>query len=215
MTDIAQRTADERLARLSSVGGFARGAVWNALGRGLPILVAIAVTPVLIGQLGVDRWGLFSLALGVLGTFGILDLGVSAALTRALAERIGTPEEAKAPTLAATAFALVLALSGAGAVGGFLGAPWCVDRLLHVPADLRPDTVMAFRLLALSAPLVVLGAALWGVLAAYQRFRAANLTGIPLAAMYYLGPMLVLALHVSLTAAVLAIVVVRLVPVCW
>jgi len=205
----AMPTAEERVARLSSLRGFTGGTLWNLLGRGAPVLVAIAATPVLIGQLGVDRWALFALAISVVGTFGLLDLGISAALTRALAERIGTPQEARAPALAATGLALVLALGAAGGTAGFAAAPWCVDRLLHVPLALRPDTVLAFRILALSGPLVVANAALWGMLAAYQRFRAANLLGIPVGVLYYVAPMLMLAWRDSLAAAVFAVVAVR------
>ena len=66
------------------------GVAWNAAGRGLPLLLALVLTPVLVGQLGTERWGLFTLALAMVGVFGVYDLGVGQALTRALAERIGT-----------------------------------------------------------------------------------------------------------------------------
>ena len=63
-----------------------------------------------------------------------------------------------------------------------------MDRLLQVPPALQPQAIGAMRVLAAAAPLVVLNAALWGVLAAYQRFRAANLVTIPVNIFYYLGP---------------------------
>ncbi|MBD0274078.1 MAG: hypothetical protein ICV73_19385, partial [Acetobacteraceae bacterium] len=46
------------------------GAAWNAAGRGLPLLLALLLTPVLVGQLGTERWGLFTLALAMVGVFG-------------------------------------------------------------------------------------------------------------------------------------------------
>jgi O-antigen/teichoic acid export membrane protein len=64
--------------------------------------------------------------------------------------------------------------------------------------------------LTAAAPLVVVNAALWGVLAAQQRFRAANLATIPVAVLYYLGPVLVLTVRDSLTAVMLALVACRL-----
>ena len=41
----------------------AAGVAWNAAGRGLPLLLALLLTPVLIGQLGREWCGLFTLAL--------------------------------------------------------------------------------------------------------------------------------------------------------
>jgi O-antigen/teichoic acid export membrane protein len=66
------------------------------------------------------------------------------------------------------------------------------------------------RVLVAAAPLVVANAALWGVLAAHQRFRAANLVTIPVSIFYYLGPVLVLSVWDSLVGAMLALVGCRL-----
>ncbi|MHB0725863.1 hypothetical protein ACX4MZ_00605, partial [Roseomonas mucosa] len=44
---------------------FLAGAGWNALGRGLPLLLALVLTPILLSQMGVERWGIFTLALSL------------------------------------------------------------------------------------------------------------------------------------------------------
>lgn len=191
------------------------GVLWNAAGRGLPLLLALALTPVLIGQLGVERWGLFTLALAMVGVFGVFDFGVGQALTRALSERLGQAGddpgrmvEATELVVAALAALLLVSLGVAGIVW------WCVpvlvERVLLVPAALQPQAVSAMRVLTATAPLVVANAALWGVLAAHQRFRAANLATIPVSLFYYLGPVLVLLMWDDLTAVMLALVACRL-----
>jgi O-antigen/teichoic acid export membrane protein len=58
------------------------GIFWNGLGRGLPLLLALVITPFLVAALGVERWGLFTLALALIGIFGVFDLGLGMALTR-------------------------------------------------------------------------------------------------------------------------------------
>ncbi|GGG16216.1 putative O-antigen transporter [Caldovatus sediminis] len=188
------------------------GAAWNAAGRGLPLLLALLVTPVLLGQLGIERWGLFTLALGLVGVFGVFDLGVGPALTRALAERLGAGGGARAgeAELVAAAVLVLAAISLTGAALLWWAMPALVGRVLNVPPALQAEAVRAFRLLVLAAPLVVVNAALWGVLAAHQRFRAANLVSIPVGAFYYLGPMLALLVWDSLVAVVLALVACRL-----
>jgi len=202
MTDPA--AAGARTRRLVS------GAGWNMLGRGLPLLVALALTPPLVAALGIERWGLFTLALGLVGVFGVFDLGLGAALTRTLAERIGRGERAGEGALVASALALLLALSVVLAAGLWLAVPALVQRGLNVPTELHGEAVAGLRVLAAAAPLVVVNAALWGVLAAHQRFRAANLAAMPVAVLYYLGPLLVLLVWDSLAGVMLALVGARL-----
>jgi len=195
----------------SRVGGrrLVSGALWNALGRGLPLLLALALTPVLVGQLGIERWGLFTLALALVGVFGMLDLGVGPALTRALSERIGAGVREGEGALVASALAALVGISAVFAALAWWGVRPLVESVLNVPPALVEEAVGAMRVLVAAAPLVVANAALWGVLAAHQRFRAANLVTIPVSVFYYLGPVLVLAVWNSLIGAMLALVACR------
>jgi O-antigen/teichoic acid export membrane protein len=206
MAQVMAETAERR----ASGGRLLSGMLWNAAGRGLPLLLALALTPVLVQQMGLERWGFFTLALALVGVFGVFDLGVGAALTRALAERIGRGAEADASDLAGAAVTALVLLSAAIAAAAFAAAPFLVERVLNTPPALQAEAVAALRVLCLAAPLVVVNAALWGILAAYQRFRAANLVTIPVAAMYYLGPVLVLLAWQSLVGVMLALVACRL-----
>ena len=88
--------------------------------------------------------------------------------------------------------------------------PALVERVLLVPPALQEQAIGGLRVLAAAAPLVVVNAALWGVLAAHRRFREANLVTIPVSIFYYLGPVLVLLVWDSLAAVMLALVACRL-----
>lgn len=202
-------TGDTAEAR-AGVGRLVSGLIWNALGRGLPLLLALVLTPVLVAQMGLERWGLFTLALALVGVFGILDLGIGPALTRALSERMAEGRSEEAGRLVGTALLALGGLATLGAALVFLLVPALVGRVLNVPPALEAEAVLAFRILALAAPLVTANAALWGVLAAHQRFRAANLVTIPVSAMYYLGPVLVLMAWRSLVGVMLVLVACRL-----
>jgi O-antigen/teichoic acid export membrane protein len=206
---MAQVMADSAEQRASG-GRLLSGTLWNAAGRGLPLLLALALTPVLVHQMGIERWGLFTLALALVGVFGVFDLGVGAALTRALAARIGAGEREGAADLAGAAITALALLSAVVALGAFAFVPLLVERVLNTPAALQTEAVAAFRLLCLAAPLVVVNAALWGALAAHQRFREANLVTIPVAIFYYVGPALVLLVWQSLVGVILALLACRL-----
>lgn len=202
MADAAEQRA--------SGGRLLSGTLWNAAGRGLPLLLALALTPVLVQQMGLDRWGLFTLALALVGVFGVFDLGVGAALTRALSARIGAGETEGAAELAGAAITALFLLSTVVAALAFGAMPLLVADVLNTPPALQGEAVAAFRLLCAAAPLVVVNAALWGALAAHQRFREANLVTIPVAIMYYLGPVLVLMVWQSLVGVILVLLLCRL-----
>jgi len=201
--------ADQATQR-ASAGRLLSGTIWNALGRGLPLLLALALTPVLVHQMGIERWGLFTLALSLVGVFGVFDLGLGAALTRALASRIGTEAQAGSADLAGAAMTALVLVGAALALAASFGVPFLVTRLLNTPPELQAEAVTAFTLLCLAVPLVVLNAALWGALAAHQRFRAANLVTIPVSAFYYLGPVITLWLWQSLVGVILVLLAARL-----
>jgi O-antigen/teichoic acid export membrane protein len=205
MAHAMAETAEQR----ASGGRLLAGTLWNAAGRGLPLLLALALTPVLVHQMGIERWGLFTLALALVGVFGVFDLGVGAALTRALAARIGSGATRDATELAGAALSALLLVSTAIAAAAFAAVPFVVERLLNTPPDLQAEAVAAFRLLCLAAPLVVVNAAQWGARAAHQRFREANLVTMPVATFYYLGPVLVLLVWQSLVGVILALLACR------
>jgi O-antigen/teichoic acid export membrane protein len=206
MAQVMAETAEQR----ASGGRLLSGTLWNAVGRGLPLLLALALTPLLVHQMGIERWGLFTLALALVGVFGVFDLGLGAALTRALSTRIGSGERAGAAELAGAAMTALVLVGGVVAALAFGFVPFLVERLLNTPPELQAEAVAAFRLLCLALPLVVLNAALWGALAAHQRFREANLVAMPVAAFYYVGPALVLFAWQSLVGVILVLLAARL-----
>jgi O-antigen/teichoic acid export membrane protein len=67
MAEAQESTSAERAGGRRLVSGI----LWNGLGRGLPLLLALVITPFLVAQLGVERWGLFTLALALIGIFGV------------------------------------------------------------------------------------------------------------------------------------------------
>ncbi|MFT9257882.1 MAG: flippase [Acetobacter sp.] len=197
-------------ARLTRMQTVLFNAGWNMLGRIGPVAVALIVTPFLILRLGLDRWGVLTIALSLVGTFGIFDFGLGRALTRAVAEHIADGREAESANLTLTG---ILVLGLFGLVGGGCAA-LCV-RLwvyhgLKIPPELQHQTVLAMWVLCATAPLVMINAAMWGVMSAYQAFRTANLLNVPISVMYYLGPLLILHVWDSLVGVMFMLALCRL-----
>lgn len=202
-------TADE-VHGLTSSRTVAASAMWNLLGRLGPLLIAVLVTPMLVRMLGPSRWGVFTIALSLVGIFSIFDFGIGRSLTRSIAELLVDNKREEAASIARSGIA---ALTLFGTIGGALFASaarlW-VDHGLHIPPAVHEQVLRSVYVLCLSAPVVLLSSALWGILSAFQQFRAANLANIPVSAMYYLGPLLVLRFVDSLVAVITVLVLCRI-----
>lgn len=176
----------------------ARNTLWNLLGQGAPLLVAIVAIPILIHSLGTDRFGVLTLAWVVIGYFSLFDLGLGRALTQLVARRFGTEEAEGTPALVWTALALMFALGCVGALVLAGLTPWLVTTALKIPAPLQAESQHAFLILAASIPVVISTTGLRGVLEAHQRFGLSNAVRIPSGFFTYLGPVLVLPFTKSL-----------------
>jgi O-antigen/teichoic acid export membrane protein len=198
-------------ATLTSGRLLARNAVWNLLGLFSPIVVAIVCLPILKTTLGIERLGIIGLAWAIIGYFGFFDLGLSRALTKLVAEKLGAQRLEEIPGMIWTSLFLMGGLGVISAVVAFLLVPWLVQSPLKIPVELRAETRQAFYWICLSIPIVIVTAGLRGVLEALQRFRLATAIRIPMGIFSYLGPVLILPFSHSLVAVMAVLVLGRVI----
>jgi O-antigen/teichoic acid export membrane protein len=200
--------------QLTSGRLLARNTIWNLIGSGAPLIVAVVCIPILIRELGKDRFGVLALAWALIGYASLFDLGLGRALTQLVAKKLGAGNEHEVPALVWTSLLLMLALGVVGATVIVLVSPWLVHDVLKIPEALRSESLRAFYLLGLSVPVVVVTAALRGLLEAHQRFMLVNALRIPLGVFTFVGPLLVLPFSRSL-APVVGILVATRVAICF
>lgn len=196
-------------ARLTSGTLLARNAYINLLGQAAPIIVAIFAIPLLIKDMGLERFGVLTLAWVVMGYFGFFDFGLGRATTKFVAEYHARDEMEALPKLIWSSMLVHVFL---GLLGGALLAlltPWLTQSILNIPSSLLTETKIAFYLLAASVPLIVITAALRGVLEGIQRFDLVNIIKVPASILNYLGPLPILIFVDSLIAVVGFLVVSR------
>lgn len=202
---------EEKTRSYLGTGLLTRNTILNLLGQAAPLLVAIVAIPVLIPRIGTERFGLLVLAWVVLGYFSLFDLGLGRSLTQVVADRLGRGLDEEVPSLARTGLFM---MAGVGVAGGallFLLSPVLTRQVLNVPVALQQETLLAFRLLALGVPFVVLTAGHRGLLEAVQWFGWVNAVRVPQGVLTYLAPITVLPFSRSLVAMVASLVVVRVV----
>lgn len=210
-TATSQENGTTQAAVLTSGRLLAGNAVWNLLGICSPVLVAIVCVPILKRDLGTDRLGIISLAWIIIGYFGLFDLGLSRALTKLVAEKLGQERTDQVPSLVWTSLVIMGGIGAVGVVAALLLSHWLVAGPLRIPPELRHETLVSFDWLSFSIPVIVVTAGLRGVLEALQRFRLATAIRVPMGIFTYLGPALVLPFSHSLVPIVATLVVGRFV----
>lgn len=139
------------------------------------MVIALFAIPLLIKGLGTDRFGVLTLAWVIVGYFSLFDFGLGRALTKIVAEKLGSGRKEDIPAVVWTTLLLMIAFGLLGAILLAAFAHWLVDGVLKVPDILKSETVNTFYLLAFSIPIVISTAGLRGVIEAQQRFELVNI----------------------------------------
>jgi O-antigen/teichoic acid export membrane protein len=155
----------------------ARNSVWNLLGYGLPLVVALAVIPVLTRELGPARFGVLALA-GVVVAL-VAEVGFWRAVAKFGAEAVAQGDGPRLGRVVRTTAFAQLALGLLGGVALWLAADWVALQVVSEPRH-QAETAGVARVLALMLPLVTLGAGFRAALEAAQRFGLVNLVRVPL-----------------------------------
>lgn len=193
--------------RESSVVG--RNTLFNLIGQGLPLIVALASIPLLTRGLGVERFGILALAWTFIGYFSVFDMGMGRSMTQMISDRLGRNETDEIAAISWTGIGLAFVLGLLGSTAIWFVAQPLVARFLEIPVELRPEALRAVRLLGLSLPLFLTTNGLRGFLEAHQRFGLVNALRAPVGAFTFLGPALLLPFTQRVDLVVTALVLVR------
>lgn len=199
----------EIVSKLTSGRLLARNTVWNFAGQAVPLLVAVFAIPVLIRELGTDRFGVLTLAWAVIGYFSLFDLGLGRALTYLVSEKFGTNKEDEVSSIVGTGLVLMSVLGIVGASILAATSPLLIRDILKIPFSLRDETLLSFYLMAVAVPVVIITTGLRGILEAKQRFELVNAVRIPLGIFTFAGPLLALLFSRTLYAVISTLVLAR------
>lgn len=192
--------------------------------------IALVTVPAYLSVIGEQRFGVYVIALLIIGYFGLSDLGLGTAAENEVA-RLGDDEVAKrsATFWTATTISAVLGVAGSLAL---LGVSWPVfSSLLSLPEGMRAEALDSLPVLAACIPLLTFWSVFHGVLNGRERFVAISVidTGrltllqlLPLGLAYWQGAELVwlatgflVALVLSTAVAFVASLELALAPQRW
>jgi len=146
-------------------------------GRALATAASLVTTPLLLGHLGKDRFGLYSAVMATVAWLSLLEMGMASGLVNVVAEASGRGDRRAAASYVATAFALLVVASvAAGALFAAAAGelPWqtIFGAVGRVPAgEVHAAAVAAVATFLMALPFAVAGPAQAG----FQRSYVGNI----------------------------------------
>jgi O-antigen/teichoic acid export membrane protein len=148
----------------------ARNTLLSISGELAPLVLGLMAVPILVRELGPDRYGILTLSNVVVGYLGLFDLGLGRAAVQQMSDAIGAGETERIPEIFWTSVIAMAAL-GIAAAGIIIGlSHWLVTGLLPIPVGLQAETVGVFVILGAVMPFILSGSCLSGTLRSFQRF---------------------------------------------
>jgi O-antigen/teichoic acid export membrane protein len=192
-----------------SDGLIAQNTLINLGGRVVPLLVALAAIPIVLRGLGPARFGMLSLAWAMFTCFALLDLGVSAAVTKYFAENRSAGRLEVLPKLVWSGAAVQTFTAVTGSVVLWMLVPILVHRLLHISANLAVEMQRTVYVLIVALPAVLICGAFRSVGEALERFDLINAVAVPASALTFIVPLIGVFAGSSLPSIVAGLAVVR------
>jgi len=138
------------------------------------IAISFVVLPVIVRSIGKDGYGLYALVMTVTGYVSVLDLGMTAALTKFVAEYRGRNDLARVDRFLNAAFTYFLAF-GVVAAAGLLALAPVAERVFGLAPAMKPVADRLFLVGAASMVLLLPTNIFRTVIEAFQRYRTSAL----------------------------------------
>ena len=145
----------------------------NLLSPSVRIVVALVTVPLYLHHIGDARYGVMSIVWVLLGFFGFLDLGLSRAVTNALAKLRDAPQAHRARVLLTT-FILNLSIGIAGGIVLYVFGGLMLKHFISMPDQISAEVSRSLPWIACLLPLTLISAAGAGALESRELFLLVN-----------------------------------------
>ncbi len=149
-----------------------KNSLWNIGGYVIPAIVTVPALGIMGRILGAELFGVFTLALAVVGYASIFDAGLTRAVIREIS--IFRDDQKEKLRIVATATVLILIL---GMVAGCLLLIFsnAITTLLKISSGLHHEVSIALKILSLSIPLFLITQVWLSILEGMEKFGVLNI----------------------------------------
>lgn len=152
--------------------GLIKNSVWNLAGYVIPTAIAIPAMGYLARVLGVELFGVYTLAIAIVGYAGIFDIGLTRAIVREIAVYRGNVDERKKIISTATIFLFLFSVAGAIVIS--LCTPKIIS-LLNITVANQSDVQSSIQILVWTIPAFLLNQLWMSILEGDERFAILNI----------------------------------------
>lgn len=196
-------------ARTGASRTIAHNTLFNLLGLAAPAVAAIVALPLMLDRLGIEQFGVLTLAYVLVGYLGLFDVGLGRALTQLVARRRGEGDVSSVRALVWTYLWSVTALGVVAGTALAIGSGPLVRDVLNMSSGVQAEAAKSFVLLGAVLPLSLTTPGLRGCLEAYSRFGLVAVVKVPSGLALVLAPLAVVLVRADLVAVMATIVAVR------
>ena len=167
-----------------------KNTLWNIGGNAAPLLLGAVTIPILIRQLGMERFGILTLLWAIVGYFSLFDFGLGRGVTQQVAQSLENKHQNQVSQIIKVGVGFT-ALTGC--LGGLLllcGAYPLSHFGMGVTEDLQQEVFGALLVVALGIPFATVSTGLRGALEGYESFVASNMGRILLGISIFLFPLI-------------------------
>ena len=151
-----------------------RNAISNAVGVVAPALAWVIVVPILVHSLGEQRYGVYTIAISFAGVLGFLELGLTSAATKYVAEVDIRSDTQKLERIISSNLSFYIGLGGAVTLLCFVFAPYIAPILFHDSSMNQKELALIVRMIGIILTITLLRNALSSVLMGFHRYDTYN-----------------------------------------
>jgi len=185
-----------------------KNSIWNIAGYILPAIITIPALGYLGRVLGAETFGIFTLALAIVGYASIFDVGLSRAVIREVSIFRNDSDEMNKIVFTSSFLVIIMGLIAASILFFFSDG---ITNLLKISLEMHQHVVNAIKILAISIPLFLITQIWLAVLEGEERFGVLNIYKSVTGSLLALLPVIFIFFVPTLEYAVLGLVVSRLI----
>lgn len=122
-----------------------KNTIFNAIGRFWGIIVTLFLTPYIISRIGLDRYGVWTLAGVATSYFSLLDFGVGTSFVKYISEANAKNEDPEVNRIVNTGLIFYSLFGIMIIIAGFPLVKFLVS-IFKIPVEMRPDAAYAFAI---------------------------------------------------------------------
>lgn len=187
----------------------AKNVSFSFLGKIFPLVAGVLSVPILIQNLGTDKFGVLAIIWLLIGYFGILDFGFS----RSIIYELGKDIKKGVSNLNEVVGTIITVLLIGGSIIGFIIimiAPILVNSFFELSDLIAKEVIFSFTLIGFGIPITMVGSAIRGVLETFQDFKRISIIDSFSGGLTYLG-LAAISLYTSyLPSLVLALLIIKI-----